>query len=317
LEAAPRIERSLGDAEVVLFDDLTLYVANLLVGPDHEMLDESQVDFANLERRLDAEVDALLEVYERGDASWLIVSNEVGMGLVPEYAFDAGIATCWVSPTRRRPARRPRVLLLAGVPLELRSISEPSVYLRRPLPPWNRTRVVAKGSDPRAPVESWRRHTPCVHWHITSPNDLRATVPSPCRPLRPSLDRRPARPAQSAQGRCLDARPFAWRGVSPDRGGSRSAAGRRHGLSTADVAGAIFATAQALGEKSDAPLAPVWRAVEPTDGSRFPAIVGSNHREGRSLNARPGARAGRAGAGLREARHGGLQSSVGSVAAAR
>ncbi len=120
MEAAPRIERSLGDAEVVLFDDLTLYVANLLVGPDHEMLDESQVDFANLERRLDAEVDALLEVYERGDASWLIVSNEVGMGLVPEYAFDAGIATCWVSPTRRRPARRPRVLLLAGVALELR-----------------------------------------------------------------------------------------------------------------------------------------------------------------------------------------------------
>ena len=30
-----------------------------------------------------AEVDRLLDVYARGDATWLLVSNEVGMGVVP------------------------------------------------------------------------------------------------------------------------------------------------------------------------------------------------------------------------------------------
>jgi adenosylcobinamide kinase/adenosylcobinamide-phosphate guanylyltransferase len=69
------IEKQIGDAEVVIIDCLTLLVSNLL---------HDEPDNPEAENRVTAEIDELLACMDKLDASFVIVSNEVGMGLVPE-----------------------------------------------------------------------------------------------------------------------------------------------------------------------------------------------------------------------------------------
>ena len=62
--------------DTVLLDCLTLWVSNLLLrSPD--------IQRARKEILSESEVEALLGVYRKGNASWIIVSNEVGLGVVP------------------------------------------------------------------------------------------------------------------------------------------------------------------------------------------------------------------------------------------
>jgi adenosylcobinamide kinase/adenosylcobinamide-phosphate guanylyltransferase len=69
------IERQIGDSEVVVIDCITLLVSNLLRG---------ELDYPEAEKRVKAEIKELIDAMDRLDASFVIVSNEVGMGLVPE-----------------------------------------------------------------------------------------------------------------------------------------------------------------------------------------------------------------------------------------
>jgi len=69
------IEQQIGDAEVVIIDCLTLLVSNLLRG---------EPDYPEAEKRVTTEIDELLACMDKLYASFVIVSNEVGMGLVPE-----------------------------------------------------------------------------------------------------------------------------------------------------------------------------------------------------------------------------------------
>ncbi|MFC2050489.1 bifunctional adenosylcobinamide kinase/adenosylcobinamide-phosphate guanylyltransferase [Chloroflexota bacterium] len=69
------IERQIGNAEVVLIDCLTLLVSNLLRG---------EPDYPEAEKRVTSEINELIAAMDKLDASFVIVSNEVGMGLVPD-----------------------------------------------------------------------------------------------------------------------------------------------------------------------------------------------------------------------------------------
>jgi len=69
------IEKQIGDAEVVIIDCLTLLVSNLL---------HDEPAYPEAEKRVTTEIDELLACMDKLDASFIIVSNEVGMGLVPE-----------------------------------------------------------------------------------------------------------------------------------------------------------------------------------------------------------------------------------------
>ena len=75
-----RIREEFGDAHVVILDCLTLLVSNVIrqCGADAE-----QVDPRLVEDRLEREIKELVECIEGMDASFIIISNEVGMGLVP------------------------------------------------------------------------------------------------------------------------------------------------------------------------------------------------------------------------------------------
>jgi adenosylcobinamide kinase/adenosylcobinamide-phosphate guanylyltransferase len=69
------IEKGINDAEVVLIDCFTLLISNLLRG---------EPDYPEAEKRMVSEINELIAAMDKLDASFIIVSNEVGMGLVPE-----------------------------------------------------------------------------------------------------------------------------------------------------------------------------------------------------------------------------------------
>jgi adenosylcobinamide kinase/adenosylcobinamide-phosphate guanylyltransferase len=83
LEAPLEVGAAIGGAEageVVLLDCLTVLISNVLM--EHQV-DDIPTDEA--EAAVMAEVERLLEAYRAGRATWIVVSNEVGMGLVPDY----------------------------------------------------------------------------------------------------------------------------------------------------------------------------------------------------------------------------------------
>ncbi|MDR3574538.1 MAG: bifunctional adenosylcobinamide kinase/adenosylcobinamide-phosphate guanylyltransferase [Anaerolineaceae bacterium] len=63
----------------VLLDCLTLLATNVLFSLP-EPVKESDYQSA-----MDSEITGLLAVYQNSPAEWVLVSNEVGLGLVPEY----------------------------------------------------------------------------------------------------------------------------------------------------------------------------------------------------------------------------------------
>jgi adenosylcobinamide kinase/adenosylcobinamide-phosphate guanylyltransferase len=69
------INEKVGDAEVVIIDCITLLVSNLL---------EGEINVAEAEKRVAAEINGLLNVITTMQAHCVIVSNEVGLGLVPD-----------------------------------------------------------------------------------------------------------------------------------------------------------------------------------------------------------------------------------------
>lgn len=101
--------------DTVLLDCLTLWVSNLLLrGGENEAGNAG----------IPAEVQGLLDAYERGTASWIVVSNEVGLGVVAPtrlgrlYADELGRANQVVAA-----AADDVFFLAAGLPLNLKQLS--------------------------------------------------------------------------------------------------------------------------------------------------------------------------------------------------
>jgi len=64
---------------VILIDCITLLASNILLSLPEPITIQAA------EAALDAEIDDLLVAYSESNAEWIVVSNEVGMGLVPPY----------------------------------------------------------------------------------------------------------------------------------------------------------------------------------------------------------------------------------------
>jgi len=118
LKIASALEAAIGDAQVVLLDCLTLLVSNITIRAGGEP------STSVVEQEVLAEMESLLAVWASHDATLIIVSNEVGMGIVPAYPLgrlyrDAlGRANQWLA------ARADEVILLiAGIPVELNGLS--------------------------------------------------------------------------------------------------------------------------------------------------------------------------------------------------
>ena len=74
IELARGLAARAGRYDVIVIDCLTLWVSNIML---------AQEPWAD-ERQVGAHVRALLDVHSLDSAHWIVVSNEVGLGIVPE-----------------------------------------------------------------------------------------------------------------------------------------------------------------------------------------------------------------------------------------
>lgn len=102
-------------AEVVIVDCITLLVSNILVSLPEKTHDEVVID------KIRIEVDELIAAQVRLGGQWLIVSNEVGMGLVPPYPLGRIYrdALGWANQALARAAQRV-IFMVAGIPMVIK-----------------------------------------------------------------------------------------------------------------------------------------------------------------------------------------------------
>lgn len=99
-------------ADLILLDCLTLLANNVILAlPDPEDANAAQA-------ALDQEIEALLEAYRSSSAEWLVVSNEVGLGLVPPYPLGRIYRDVLGRANQRLAETADRVLfMVAGLPM--------------------------------------------------------------------------------------------------------------------------------------------------------------------------------------------------------
>lgn len=117
LEAPTNIARALrskiGDADVVIIDCITLLVSNLM--------GDENTDVGTWEKKVSAEIKSLIALLKNSKANFIIVSNEVGLGLVPTtpigraYRDILGIANQMLARNADEV-----YLMVAGIPLALK-----------------------------------------------------------------------------------------------------------------------------------------------------------------------------------------------------
>ncbi|MDY6906734.1 MAG: bifunctional adenosylcobinamide kinase/adenosylcobinamide-phosphate guanylyltransferase [Chloroflexota bacterium] len=113
--AADALSQHIGDAEVVLLDCLTLMVYNMVGDIDDGDIDAAAAAVAT-------EVGRLLDTAQRTGVTLIVVSNEVGMGLVPPYPMGRAYRDLLGRANQLVAQRADRVyLMVAGLPLVLKA----------------------------------------------------------------------------------------------------------------------------------------------------------------------------------------------------
>jgi adenosylcobinamide kinase/adenosylcobinamide-phosphate guanylyltransferase len=113
LEAPRAVARALAavtDARVIVVDCVTLWASNVLLAEE-----------ANALAVMAREVDELFAWYRAHDATLILVSNEVGMGLVPDNALGRAYRDLLGAVNKKIAAVADEVfLLVAGLPIEIK-----------------------------------------------------------------------------------------------------------------------------------------------------------------------------------------------------
>ncbi len=101
---------------VILLDCLTLLANNAILALPDPI---TQVD---ADAALMDETDALLATYYAGDSAWIIVSNEVGLGIVPAYPLGRVYRDALGRVNQRLAAVADEVLfMVSGLPMVVKS----------------------------------------------------------------------------------------------------------------------------------------------------------------------------------------------------
>jgi adenosylcobinamide kinase/adenosylcobinamide-phosphate guanylyltransferase len=122
---AIRAALSADGADGVLLDCITLLVSNVILGDAWLSEEEYEgVDGRAAAERVEREVDDLVSAYQDGTVSWVVVSNEVGWGLVPPYPVGRIYRDLLGRANQRLAAEADRVyLMVAGLPVDIKMIS--------------------------------------------------------------------------------------------------------------------------------------------------------------------------------------------------
>ncbi|KQC09737.1 MAG: hypothetical protein APR62_13490 [Smithella sp. SDB] len=102
-------------APVVIVDCITLLVSNILMSLPENTSAEVVMD------KIRTEVDELIAAQERLGGQWLIISNEVGLGLVPPYPLGRIYrdALGWANQALARVAKHV-FFMVAGIPMVIK-----------------------------------------------------------------------------------------------------------------------------------------------------------------------------------------------------
>jgi adenosylcobinamide kinase / adenosylcobinamide-phosphate guanylyltransferase len=114
-----QIEANAGDAGLIIIDCITLLVNNIFSRYSEKQFDT--IEDAVLEKEVTVEIQQLLKCLKKVHADFLIVSNEVGLGLVPDnrmgrlYRDILGRANQMLAQSADEV-----YLLVAGIPLQVK-----------------------------------------------------------------------------------------------------------------------------------------------------------------------------------------------------
>src|SRR5215216_108083 len=102
------------ESEVVILDCITLLISNLLM----QFVKDDRVEEAPFMIAVQKEIDELIITLHDREQAWLIVSNEVGLGLVPPYQMGRVYrdAIGWANQQLAREADKV-LLMVAGIPM--------------------------------------------------------------------------------------------------------------------------------------------------------------------------------------------------------
>ena len=105
---------------VILVDCLTLLVSNLLLAVSSGTGEDLTVDEEAATALVETEITRLLEAIQIIPAEWIIVSNEVGLGLVPPYPLGRVYRDLLGRANQRLASRADQVIfMIAGIPMRL------------------------------------------------------------------------------------------------------------------------------------------------------------------------------------------------------
>ena len=106
---APRLP----DFDTVLIDCLTLWVSNLLLQDP----DDGEVQ-ANIQTR----TRRLVDLFEQSNSAWIVVSNEVGLGVIPAIRLGRDYADALGRVNQQFAAAADEVIVMfAGLPVSLKA----------------------------------------------------------------------------------------------------------------------------------------------------------------------------------------------------
>jgi adenosylcobinamide kinase/adenosylcobinamide-phosphate guanylyltransferase len=114
-------------APVALLDCVTLLVANHLLANagDHSDPDETVFASEAAEESVDRAIGDLLDAWRAHSSTLILISNEVGMGIVPPYPLGRVYRDCLGRVNTRLAAEADTVLLMiAGLPIEMKALAD-------------------------------------------------------------------------------------------------------------------------------------------------------------------------------------------------
>jgi len=86
-----KLQGQIKDADVVLLDCLTLLVSNVILSPSlchsegaQRSKNLEEIRYAKAEKQVMVEMEDLLDCIDKHGGNFIVVSNEVGLGLVPD-----------------------------------------------------------------------------------------------------------------------------------------------------------------------------------------------------------------------------------------